>query len=181
MLLASCVNTPIDHNVFHILRACVARCSASCVNWALEGHYVLCACPDGSVGTKDRQTPKRGLHLRRFFSQFFAIFSFIFPGQIGPLWPRKDLFRVELLSTKDWLASRQQMASNFGFDTTEAPVWRTGQFWTRFFAKANWCYHRSSALVHWSVALSCYPFCDLSEHLPTGVSLHEDFCLALNF
>ncbi len=34
MLLASCVNTPIDHNVFHNLHARVARCSASCVNWA---------------------------------------------------------------------------------------------------------------------------------------------------
>ncbi len=34
MLLASCVDTPIDHNVFHRpnLRAHVARCSASCVN-----------------------------------------------------------------------------------------------------------------------------------------------------
>ena len=29
-LLASCVNTPIDDNVFHNLHACVARCSASC-------------------------------------------------------------------------------------------------------------------------------------------------------
>ena len=26
------------------------------------------------------------------------------------------------------------------------------------------------ALVHWSTALSWYPFCDLSEHLPTGVT-----------
>ncbi len=34
MLLASWVNTPIDHNVFHNLRTRVARCSASCVNWA---------------------------------------------------------------------------------------------------------------------------------------------------
>ena len=34
ILLASCVNTPIDHNVFHNLRVHVARCSASCVNWA---------------------------------------------------------------------------------------------------------------------------------------------------
>ena len=36
MLLASCVNTPIDYNVFHNLRAHVARCSASCVNWTRE-------------------------------------------------------------------------------------------------------------------------------------------------
>ena len=36
MLLAICVNTPIDHNVLHNLRAHVARCSASCVNWTLE-------------------------------------------------------------------------------------------------------------------------------------------------
>ncbi len=28
---------------------------------------------------------------------------------------------------------------------------------------------RSLALVHWSVALSWYPFCELSEHLPTSV------------
>ncbi len=34
MLLASCVNTPIDHNVFHNLFTHVARWSASCVNWA---------------------------------------------------------------------------------------------------------------------------------------------------
>ncbi len=34
MLLATCVNTPIDHNVFQNLRTPVARCSASCVNWA---------------------------------------------------------------------------------------------------------------------------------------------------
>ncbi len=38
MLLASCVNTPIDHNVFHYLRAHVARCSASCVNRTQEVH-----------------------------------------------------------------------------------------------------------------------------------------------
>ena len=36
MLLASCVNTPIDHKVSHNLLASVARCSVSCVNWALE-------------------------------------------------------------------------------------------------------------------------------------------------
>ncbi len=35
MLLASCVNTPIDHNVFHYLHMPVARCSVPCVNWAL--------------------------------------------------------------------------------------------------------------------------------------------------
>ncbi len=35
MLLATCVNTLIDHNVFQNLRAPVARCSSSCVNWAL--------------------------------------------------------------------------------------------------------------------------------------------------
>ncbi len=34
MLLASCVNTPINHNVFHNLCAHVARCSTSYVNWA---------------------------------------------------------------------------------------------------------------------------------------------------
>ncbi len=34
MFLATCVNTPIDHNVFHNLHACVTRCSASCVNGA---------------------------------------------------------------------------------------------------------------------------------------------------
>ena len=34
MLLVSCVNTPIDHNRFHNLHVRVARCSASCVNWA---------------------------------------------------------------------------------------------------------------------------------------------------
>ena len=33
-LRASCVNTPIEHSVFHYLRVPVARCSASCVNWA---------------------------------------------------------------------------------------------------------------------------------------------------
>ncbi len=33
MLLASCANTPIDHNVFHNLHA---RCSMSCVNWDAE-------------------------------------------------------------------------------------------------------------------------------------------------
>ncbi len=36
MLLTSCVNTPIDHSVFRYLRALVARCSASCVNWTLS-------------------------------------------------------------------------------------------------------------------------------------------------
>ncbi len=36
MLLASCVNSPIEHNVFHCLHVPVAGCSASCVNWALE-------------------------------------------------------------------------------------------------------------------------------------------------
>ena len=36
MLLATCMNTPIDHNVFHNLHARVARCSASCVNGALR-------------------------------------------------------------------------------------------------------------------------------------------------
>ena len=35
MLLATCVNTPIDCSVFHNLYAHVARCSASCVNGAL--------------------------------------------------------------------------------------------------------------------------------------------------
>ncbi len=34
MLLASCVNTPIDHSVFHYLDAPVTRCSVSCVNGA---------------------------------------------------------------------------------------------------------------------------------------------------
>ncbi len=34
MLHATYVNTPIDHNVFHYLRAHVARCSVSCVNGA---------------------------------------------------------------------------------------------------------------------------------------------------
>ncbi len=34
MLLASCVNTPIDHNVLHYLCIPVVRCSVSCVNWA---------------------------------------------------------------------------------------------------------------------------------------------------
>ena len=34
MLLASCVNTPIDYNVFHYLHTLVARCSASCVTRA---------------------------------------------------------------------------------------------------------------------------------------------------
>ncbi len=32
------------------------------------------------------------------------------------------------------------------------------------------CFRGSLALMHWSVALSCYPFCNLSEHLPTGVT-----------
>ena len=41
MLLASCVNTPIDYNVFHNLRAHVARCSASCVNGPLYSSLVL--------------------------------------------------------------------------------------------------------------------------------------------
>ena len=50
MLLATCVNTPIDHNVFQNLRTPVARCSASCVNWAsrwfwnLTAQTVLLAC-----------------------------------------------------------------------------------------------------------------------------------------
>ena len=35
MLLVSCVNTPTDYNVFQNLHTPVARCSASCVNWAL--------------------------------------------------------------------------------------------------------------------------------------------------
>ena len=41
MLLATCVNTPIDHNMFQNLRTPVARCSASCVNWAsfLGGNF----------------------------------------------------------------------------------------------------------------------------------------------
>ena len=34
------------------------------------------------------------------------------------------------------------------------------------------------ALVHWSIGLSCYPFCDLSEHLPTGNDFLLDFELA---
>ncbi len=34
MLLAACVNTPIYCSMFHNLHACVARCSASCVNGA---------------------------------------------------------------------------------------------------------------------------------------------------
>ncbi len=34
MLLAICVNTPIDHSVFHNLLMPVARCSVSCVNGA---------------------------------------------------------------------------------------------------------------------------------------------------
>ncbi len=34
LMIASCVNTPIDHNVFHYLRTRVTRCSASCVNGA---------------------------------------------------------------------------------------------------------------------------------------------------
>ncbi len=38
MLLASCVNTPIEHNVFYNLHVLVvARCSASCMNWAQSG------------------------------------------------------------------------------------------------------------------------------------------------
>ena len=41
MLLASCVNTPIDHNVFQNLCIPVARCSASCVNWALHLSFQL--------------------------------------------------------------------------------------------------------------------------------------------
>ncbi len=36
MFLATCVNTPICYSVFHNLRACVARCYASCVNGAQE-------------------------------------------------------------------------------------------------------------------------------------------------
>ncbi len=36
MLLATCVNTPIYCSVFHNLHACVARCSASCVNGPLN-------------------------------------------------------------------------------------------------------------------------------------------------
>ena len=36
MLLATCVNTPIDHSVFHYLLAPVARCSAPCVNRGLR-------------------------------------------------------------------------------------------------------------------------------------------------
>ena len=38
MLLASCVNAPIDCRVFHNFRACAARCSTSCVNWA-QDHF----------------------------------------------------------------------------------------------------------------------------------------------
>ncbi len=34
MLLATCVNTPVDNNVFQNLHTPVARCSVSCVNWA---------------------------------------------------------------------------------------------------------------------------------------------------
>ena len=41
MLLATCVNTTIDHNVFHNLRAHVARWSASCVNGPLAKPFVL--------------------------------------------------------------------------------------------------------------------------------------------
>ena len=36
MLLVSCVNTPIDHIMFHYLRPLVVKCSASCANWALR-------------------------------------------------------------------------------------------------------------------------------------------------
>ncbi len=36
MLLATCVNTPIYSSVSHNLHACVARCSASCMNWAFR-------------------------------------------------------------------------------------------------------------------------------------------------
>ncbi len=39
---ASCVNTPIDYNVFHNLPARVARCSASCVNWyPCDRRYIM--------------------------------------------------------------------------------------------------------------------------------------------
>ncbi len=44
MLLASCVNTHIDHNVFHNLHVRVSRCSVSCVNWALDFQARLHTC-----------------------------------------------------------------------------------------------------------------------------------------
>ena len=32
------------------------------------------------------------------------------------------------------------------------------------------CYCRSLALVHWSTVLNCYPFYNLSKHLPTNIT-----------
>ena len=49
MLLATCVNTPIDHNVFHNLHVPVARCSASCVNGALITEALQRECPNKHV------------------------------------------------------------------------------------------------------------------------------------
>ena len=49
MLLASCVNTPIDHHsVFHNLPVCVVRCSASCVNWG--GGRLFLSADEGTTG-----------------------------------------------------------------------------------------------------------------------------------
>ncbi len=42
MLIANCVNTSIYCSVFHNLYAHVARCSASCVNWAPKCFHVEC-------------------------------------------------------------------------------------------------------------------------------------------
>ncbi len=49
--------------------------------------------------------------------------------------------------------------------------------WNKRYAKAYRCYS-SLVLVHWSIALSWYPFCDLSDHLPTGITYQ---CSALKF
>ncbi len=44
ILLAICVNTPIDHKADHNWCARVVRCSASCVNWALRSLHTTHQC-----------------------------------------------------------------------------------------------------------------------------------------
>ena len=74
MLLATCVNTPIYCSVFHNLRACVARCSASCVNGAL----LSVGFPTGANSSMNSLQKSAG----RFATQWAH------PGNILPNWAR---------------------------------------------------------------------------------------------
>ncbi len=66
MLLASCVNTPIDQNVFYYLHMPVARCSVRCVNWA-------------QTEINLRPSQDRGACMHFFFFFFFSSFFVMRP------------------------------------------------------------------------------------------------------